>query len=153
MRSTLLSVTFLLLASFAGGCDSSGPPTATEELEGTWTLYIMGDLRGNITNIFTNETESATFDFQSGGKFNITVDYNAVGEAAGYADRVLSGTYSRSRNLRQLTLNFSSGTSIVASGDFSGPTKFLFSIPAVEFNPIFGGTTKLGVVEIGIERV
>lgn len=151
LRSLFL---LLLCLPAIGGCDSNDDENYEDIVVGNWAPYFIGDENGEMTGSFMANVDEFTFLFRSNRTLTIYLDYNATGEAKGYEDVGLDGSFSiESKPIRWFYWHFDGQhPTLDTNFNFSGRDIFNFSGQADELNALIGGPEMSGVFEIGLER-
>lgn len=155
-RFSLLTLS-LVLGLFAVGCDSSSDdPSDAERFEGNWVVSDIADDTGNLTQAFGSIVTSLTVNFEADKDFVLALDYNAVGEGAGFQDITLTGTYAVIEASNTLTLNVTSplSVSLGASYNIVDDNTIRLELPASIANAVFNPSTPYqGTVKLTVTRL
>jgi hypothetical protein len=153
LRKLLYStLAVLVLVSFVG-CDSDDDDDdPADAFVGTWNLQSIEDtVNGDLTNQLLQIVNSLTIDFDEDGAFELNLDYNEAGEAAGNEDITLTGTYVATETNLNLTINEAQVTPSFPY-NFNSNTEVELTQPAAVINAIFNSTLYQGTVTITLVR-
>lgn len=156
MRKLLYSLFAFALLATAVGCDSDDEDD-DNPFEGEWELVTISDTGGeggasrDLTVPFFQGVDRLTADFDEDMDFELFVDYNAAGEAAGNTDLTLTGTYTFTAS--QISLSVTAPpVQLNLDYDEISSEEIELSGNAQVINAIFGTQLYQGTVTLTIQR-